>query len=107
MGPSRSATKAEREWMDACVRYGCVACRKDGHEPRPTAYHHIVSGGKRMGHLFGFGLCDPGHHQNGQQFGLISVHPFKARFEQRYGSQLEILAALKVKLGVFSEASYS
>lgn len=56
-----------------------------------------------MGHLFTIGLCDPGHHQNGQQFGMISVHPWKARFEAKYGSQLDLLARLKVELGFFDE----
>lgn len=107
MGPSKSPTKLEREWMDRAVRYGCLACILDGHEPRPTAYHHIVMFGRRLGHLYGIGLCDPGHHQNGEQFGLLSVHPHKARFEAKYGTQLELLAELKKRLGIFTEASYT
>lgn len=103
MGPSKSPNKLEREWMDRIVDYGCIACRLDGKEPRPTVPHHILSGGKRMGHLFTLPLCDPGHHQGGQPLGLISVHPWKARFEARYGAQLELLARLKVELGVFDE----
>ncbi len=103
MGPSKPPTKHERGWMDRIVEYGCIACRLDGEEPRPTTAHHIVSGGKRMGHLFTLPLCDPGHHQGGQPLGLISVHPWKARFEDRYGTQLELLAKLKVELGIFDE----
>jgi hypothetical protein len=51
-------------------------------------------------------LCDPGHHQNGAQLGLVSRHPYKARFEARYGAEFELLAKLKAELGVFSSAEY-
>lgn len=87
----RSPTAAERAWMDFVVRWGCVACRLDGQPPRPTAVHHILSGSRRIGHLATIGLCDPGHHQGGQQLGLISRHPWKARFEARYGTEQELL----------------
>jgi hypothetical protein len=69
---------------------GCIACRKEGNY-RPAAVHHIVQGGRRLGHMFTLPLCDPGHHQNGAQFGMVSVHPFKARFEAMYGAQIELL----------------
>jgi hypothetical protein len=60
--------------------------------------HHILRGGVRMGHLYSLPLCDPGHHQNGGQFGMVSRHPFKARFEQRYGTEAELLQRLRVKI---------
>lgn len=85
--------------------YGCIACRIDGNQ-REAAIHHIVSGGRRLGHLFTLPLCDPGHHQNGQALGMVSVHPWRKRFEARYGTQLELLARLKVELGVYHEARY-
>ena len=100
MGPSKTPNRIEREWMDAVAQAGCVACAIDGNW-RQAAVHHIVSGGRRMGHLFTIGLCDPGHHQNGQQMGLISVHPWKARFVAKYGTELELLARQKVELGFF------
>lgn len=99
----RTPTKEEKRWMDAIVDHGCIACRLDGHEPRPTAVHHILRGGVRMGHLFSLPLCDPGHHQGGQPLSLISRHPDKAAFEERYGTEMELLAQLKVELGFFDE----
>ena len=94
--PGKTApTKEEREWMDAIVRYGCIACVLDGVLPRPTAVHHIISANRRMGHLFTLPLCDPGHHQGGQPLGLISRHPWKAQFEARYGTEDELLATLQ------------
>jgi len=91
----RAPTIEETRWLDAIVRYGCIACRLDGMQPRPTAVHHIVDGGRRLGHLFSLGLCDPGHHQGGESLGLVSRHPWKARFEQRYGTEMDLLAFLR------------
>lgn len=103
----RAPTVVEQKWMDAISRFGCVACWLDGRQPRPTAVHHILRGGRRIGHLFSLPLCDPGHHQNGAALGLVSRHPFKARFEAKYGTELELLARLKKELGVYEEARYA
>lgn len=107
--PGKRAPNAdERRWMDFIVAHGCICCRLDGHHLRPTAVHHILRGGVRMGHLHTLGLCDPGHHQNGQQFGMVSRHPDKARFEQRYGTEqhlLEILQKTYAALGRRAQAA--
>lgn len=81
--------------MDWIVSYGCVACRLDGLGFRQPAVHHILRGGRRIGHLHTLPLCDPGHHQGGQQFGMVSRHPWKTRFEQRYGSEDFLLTMLR------------
>lgn len=91
----RSPTVEERAWMNAIVELGCICCLLDGHAPRPTAVHHILRGGQRMGHLYTLPLCDPGHHQGGAPLGLVSRHPYKARFEERYGTEEELLARVK------------
>jgi hypothetical protein len=91
----RAPTAAERAWMDWIVSIGCIACRLDSMPPRPTAVHHILRGGVRMGHLHTLGLCDPGHHQGGEPLGLISRHPWKQQFEQRYGTEAELLEILR------------
>jgi hypothetical protein len=95
----RTPTVAEREWMDKIVAYGCVACRMDGRGIVAPCVHHILRGGRRMGHLFTLPLC-PGHHQDGTGLpGLIARHPYKARFEQRYGSEESLLARLRAEIG--------
>lgn len=94
----RTPTKAETAWMDWIVAYGCIACRLDGlTSPRP-AVHHMLRGGQRIGHLFTLPLCDPGHHQGGQAAGMVSRHPWKARFEQRYGSEDFLLRKLQAEM---------
>lgn len=85
-----AATVAEQEWLDAIVEFGCVACWLDGHPSRPCCPHHLLRGGQRMGHLFTIPLCDPGHHQNAPA-GMVCRHPYKARFEQRYGAEQDLL----------------
>lgn len=103
----RAPTKDEQAWMDAIVRYGCIACRLDGHAPRPTAVHHILRGGVRLGHKYTIGLCDPGHHQDGGPLGLTSRHPYKARFEAKYGTELQLLARLQLVLKKQPDGSYA
>lgn len=88
----------ERAWMDAIVAYGCVACHIDGHGFTPPAVHHILRAGRRIGHLFTLPLCDPGHHQGGQSKGVVSRHPWKAKFEAKYGTEVELLASLRSTL---------
>lgn len=95
----RAPTVLEREWLDAIVAYGCICCHLDGQAPRPTAVHHILRGGRRIGHLFSLPLCDPGHHQGGQPLGLLCRHPNKAQFEARYGTELELLQEVKTRIG--------
>lgn len=90
-------TVEERAWLDWIVAYGCVACRIDGFGVVPPAVHHLLRGGRRIGHLFSLPLCDPGHHQNGQQRGMVSRHPWRARFEQRYGSEQFLLDKLRAE----------
>jgi hypothetical protein len=88
-------TKAEREWMDWIVAYGCVACRLDGMGYRRPAVHHMLRGGQRIGHMDTLPLCDPGHHQNGEPLGMVSRHPWKARFEAKYGPEQVLLDFLR------------
>lgn len=86
------ATKAEREWMDAITEIGCIACLCMGYSGVPGAVHHLKSGGRRIDHLHTICLCDPGHHQNPPAgSGKVPRHPFKARFEDEYGTEEELL----------------
>lgn len=95
----RAPTAEERRWLDAIVAYGCVACRMDGYGVVAPAVHHILRGGVRMGHLFTIPLCDPGHHQSGGPMGMVSRHPWKARFEAKYGNEDFLLRKIKAEIG--------
>lgn len=94
----RAPTVEEAAWMASIVSLGCIACILDGVPPRATAVHHILRGGRRIGHLFTLPLCDPGHHQNGAPLGLVSRHPWKARFEKLYGSEMDLLVLVQQRV---------
>jgi hypothetical protein len=102
----RTPNAQEADWLTAIVAHGCVACHIDGSPRTDPDVHHIVRGGQRLGHLFSLPLC-PGHHRDGTgAAGLVARHPWKARFEAKYGTEFELLAKLKQELGVFDHAEY-
>lgn len=85
-------TKLERAWMDAITQIGCIVCLVFERAPgTPGAVHHLLRGGRRIGHLDSICLCDPGHHQRSPIAAKISRHPDKARFEQAYGTEAALL----------------
>jgi hypothetical protein len=89
----RPPTAEEVRFMDAIASLGCVACRKDGIANPWGSIHHIDGRTKPGAHFLVLFLC-AGHHQagTGENKTLIAVHPDKARFEGRYGTQRELLA---------------
>ena len=95
----RAPTADEARFMDAIAGLGCVACRKDGWHNPDVSVHHIDGRTKPGAHLLVLPLC-AGHHQDGTgpNTTLIAVHPYKARFEARYGTQRELLAECLAKL---------
>ena len=84
-------TKAESEWCDAITAIGCIACLLQGFPGTPGEVHHLLSGGRRIGHLHTLCLCAPGHHRYGDGVRKISRHPTKARFESAYGTEASLL----------------
>lgn len=82
-------TKAESAWMDAITRYGCIVCRMLGHSYVPAEPHHLLRGGRRIGHTSTIPLCPP-HHRTGEGE-AIARHPNKARFESAYGKEADLL----------------
>jgi len=84
-------TAAERDLWDALAELGCIACRKDGRVNPVVSIHHIDGRTKPGAHRKVLPLC-AGHHQDGTGApGLIAVHPYKARFEAKYGRQTDLL----------------
>jgi hypothetical protein len=83
-------TQAEVAWVKAILNYGCIACRKDGYGYEPASVHHLIKGGKRMGHLFTIPLCIQ-HHQ----YGAISRHRNHKGFNAKYGTEMELYEEMK------------
>jgi hypothetical protein len=84
-------TRADREHWDRIASLGCIACRLDGNHAPEVSIHHVDGRTKPGAHRLVLPLC-AGHHQDGTGIpGLIAVHPYKARFEARYGKQSKLV----------------
>lgn len=101
----RPPTAMEAWFMDCMGKLPCICCLKDGWENRAISLHHVDGRTKSGAHFLVLPLC-AGHHQDGTgpNPSLIAVHPYKARFEARYGTQMDLLAECMAMLGI-TEAS--
>ena len=77
-------------WSELQVIVGCIACHMDGRINHHISIHHIDGRTKPGAHRNVLPLCGP-HHQTGGE-SAPSIHPWKARFEAKYGTQAELLA---------------
>lgn len=78
-------------WSRLAGEIGCIACRIDGNENPFVSIHHIDGRTKPGCHSLALPLCGPHHQQDDTDpAGRIAVHPNKARFEAKYGSQMEL-----------------
>jgi len=89
----KNPSAAQLRWHNLlCSEVGCIACMIDGVFNDMVSIHHIDGRTKPDAHWKVLPLC-AGHHQDGTGApGLIAVHPFKARFEKRYGRQMALVA---------------
>lgn len=87
----RSATLEQKHFHGLLADVvGCIACRKDGMFTDYVSIHHIDGRTKPLAHWKVLPLCGP-HHQDQGIHGVNPVHPYKARFEAQYGSQMDLL----------------
>mgnify|MGYP001822844332 CR=1 FL=1 len=77
--------------MDALSRMPCIVCLLHYNADTPGEVHHIVEGGRRMGHKYTFTLCNLHHGAGVRNDSVVSRHPYKAEFERRYGSEYYLL----------------
>lgn len=83
-------TTEDRKYWAKLADLGCVACRINGVHNPWFSIHHIDGETKPGAHRKVLPLCGR-HHQGGTQDDP-SVHPWKRRFEARYGRQMELKA---------------
>lgn len=85
----RSPTSEQKRFHDLLCRYiGCVACDIEGRFNDYVSVHHIDGRTKPDAHWLVLSLCASHHQDDGT---AIAVHPYKARFEARYGRQMDLL----------------
>lgn len=88
----KNPTAAEKRFHDQLASLGCIACFLDGNYSPEVSIHHIEGRTRPGAHMKVLPLC-ASHHQEGTGNipDAIAVHPWKARFEKKYGSQDELL----------------
>lgn len=102
-GPSTGKpTKKEAEWIVAVKEGPCLACLLQGYRREGCDAHHLLSGGRRRGHLFTIGLCE-WHHRgvtqglNGPMIWRMQYGPSlmdgSKLFRDAYGTDDELLEA--------------
>ncbi len=96
----RHPTADEARFMDQVGALGCIACAKDGIVNPWVSLHHIDGRTKPGAHMLVLPLCAPHHQQDDTDpVGRLSVHGHKAQFTECYGTELELLAEVKQRLG--------
>jgi hypothetical protein len=93
----KAPTKAEKQFHDRVASLGCIACKKENFFNPWVSIHHIDGRTKPGAHMKVLPLCGP-HHQDSGDSRFISVHPWKARFEFKYGTQEDLLAEIMKEL---------
>ena len=92
-------TEDQKKFWAAIRASGCIVCRKQGYDS-PAEIHHILSGGRRMGHDHVIGLCAVHHRGQVNNEEAVSRHPWRTEFEKRYGTELELLEQTRELCGV-------
>jgi hypothetical protein len=83
-------TKDEQEFHNKIARLGCCACFKDGIINTYVSIHHIEGRTKKGAQMKVLALCADHHQTGGEE--APAIHPWKARFEAKYGTQEDLLA---------------
>ena len=89
----RAVTADEKALWYRLAALGCVACMREGVFEPDVSIHHVDGRTKPGCHQQVLPLC-ASHHQDGtgKNPHYIAVHPWKARFEARFGTQQELMA---------------
>lgn len=91
MKSSQRAVSADEKLLwDRLAARGCVACLKDGRFNPHVSIHHCDGRTKPDCHKRVLALCGSHHQDDGS--GAIAIHPWKAQFEAKYGTQAELMA---------------
>lgn len=99
-------TKKEKAWMDAITQLGCIVCVITGKGETPAEPHHMLSGGRRKGHLYTIPLC-PTHHRSGRNDDeVVSRDQNQRRFEAEYGTEADLLKRVQQMVAARNASNY-
>lgn len=107
--PIGSPTKEHQRRFQLMQHFGCVACYMEGRSGSPGDVHHLLSGGRRIGHDATVCLCE-WHHRGvpkagGEELAASILGPSLAKeprkFRHHYGHDAVLL---KLQNELLSEA---
>lgn len=99
----RRPTAQEKRWLDDVASLGCIVCRREGKGHTPAEIHHIDGKTKAGAHFHVIPLCYFHHRQGSDTELFTSRHPYKARFEERYGPELELMFIVEELVNALGE----
>jgi len=97
----KGKTKHEKEHLNRVAELGCIVCYRQGNAGTPAEIHHLRTGrgiAQRSSHLRVIPLC-PIHHRTGG-YGENGFHQSPKDFQERYGTELELLEVVNGYLGI-------
>ena len=90
-------TKKELQMWDDIAAIGCLPCAQEGFINTMVSIHHCDGRTKPQAHKMVIALCH--HHHQGGDMNNPSIHPWKKRFENKYGTQQELMDKTNKLLG--------
>lgn len=90
-------TQKEIEFHDRVAQLGCISCRQEGNYNPWVSIHHAHGRTKPGCHMWVLPLCEPHHQDNGT---AIARHPYKRRWEAKYGNEDDLIREMWTELGV-------
>lgn len=91
----RAANKSDKVRMRALADLGCIVCLLHLNTWTPPEIHHTTGKTKKGAHQCTLPLCFRHHREGVDSEAYTSRHPYKARFEARYGTEQELLAKVE------------
>ncbi len=77
---------------------GCVVCRNECLGSTPAQVHHILRGSVRIGHDATIPLCGLHHNSGRCDDEVVSRHPWRSKFEEKYGKEADLLKQIDKEL---------
>ena len=112
VGKSKNKTKEDERRMELLPQVGCICCHAYGIYNPYVQIHHIVEGGRRLGHQYTLPLCFY-HHENVPPEGMSraeaekQVGPSlksKKKFNEVFGGELILLEYVDKMLETIEES---
>lgn len=97
----RARTTEEEGLHDRIAALGCIACRQDGIYNSWVSIHHVHGRTRPDAHKHVLPLCHPHHQGDGS---VLAVHQNKARWEDKYGKQDDLVREIFESLGLLYTA---